>query len=77
MNNLLKDWNAGRIMRLLTGIGFGVYAIISKDSIFYWLAAPFLIQSILNFSLCGAAGCSSGTQESKTVYKFKKYKPEK
>ena len=76
MNNLLKDWSTGRIIRLLTGIGFGVYAIISKDNLFYALAGIFLLQGILNFSFCGA-GCASRGDRQKKVYEFKKYKPEK
>ncbi|MFZ1236067.1 MAG: hypothetical protein WAR39_03550 [Prevotella sp.] len=76
MNNLLKDWSTGRIIRLLTGIGFGVYAIISKDNLFYILAGLLLLQGILNFSFCGA-GCSSGGTQHRGVYEFKKYKPEK
>ena len=77
MNNLLKDWSTGRIIRLLAGIGFGVYAIISKDNLFYILAGLLLLQGILNISLCGAAGCASRGDRQKKVYEFKKYKPEK
>lgn len=58
MNNISKGWNAVRIIRVVAGIGFGVYAIISKDYIFLWLTGILFFQAIYNFSCCGTSGCS-------------------
>lgn len=76
MNSVFKNWYITRIIRLVAGIGIGIYAITSKDYIFLLLAGIFLFQAILNISCCGAAGCSTENQQ-KQVYKdiIKPYKP--
>lgn len=75
MNNALKNWDVIRIIRLVAGVGIGVYAISSKDYIFLLLAGMFLLQAILNISCCGSAGCATSNQQ-KQVYKdvIKPYK---
>lgn len=78
MNNLLKNWDMARIIRLVAGVGIGIYAIVSKDYIFLLLAGLFLFQALLNISCCGASGCStSDTASQKQVYKeqIKPYNP--
>ena len=80
MNNILKNWDTTRIIRLIAGVGFGTYAIISKDYVFFWLTGILIFQAIFNISCCGAGGCSSSnTKEPKEAYKgiIKTYKPEK
>jgi len=79
MNNILKNWGFVRIIRLLAGVGFGIYAVISSDYMFLWLTGMLVFQAIFNISCCGAGGCSSpNTTETKEVYKgiIKPYKPE-
>ncbi len=78
MNNILKNWDAIRIVKLIAGVGFGIYAITSKEYLFLWLAGLFLLQSLFNISCCGKGGCSSSkTKQTKEVYKgiIKTYKP--
>lgn len=78
MNNLLKNWDVARIIRLLAGIGLGIYAVVSKDYVFLLLAGVFLLQAVLNLSCCGMRGCSAGEVTSqKRVYKneIKTYNP--
>lgn len=79
MNALLKNWDFGRIFKLIAGIAAGVYAITSGEYVFLLLAALFLFQAIFNLSCCGAGGCSSGTNAPKQVYKdiIKPYKPDR
>lgn len=80
MNKLLNDWNIGRIIRLLAGIGIGIYAVISKDYMFLLLGGLFLLQGVLNMSCCGGGSClSSDSDNTKQVYKgeIKEYKPGK
>ena len=78
MNNLLKNWDVARIIRLVAGVGIGIYAIVSKDYMFLLLAGLFLFQALLNISCCGAGGCStSNTASQKQIYKeqIKPYNP--
>ncbi len=77
MNSLLKNWDAARIVRLVAGLGFGIYALVWSEYIFLILAALFLLQAAFNVSCCGAGGCSSGNDtKQQEVYKgqIKKYK---
>lgn len=70
MNNLLQNWDMARIIRLVAGVGIGIYAIVSKDYMFLLLAGLFLFQALLNISCCGASGCSTNDIASqKQVYK--------
>lgn len=75
MNNILRGWDAARIIRLVAGVGIAVYAIASKDYLFLWLAGLFLFQAVLNISCCGAGGCwASAPSQSKPKYDIKEYK---
>ena len=77
---MLRNWDLARIIKLVAGIGIGIYAITSKEYSFLFLAGFFFLQSILNVSCCGAGGCSSNANNSeKEVFKgeIKQYKPEK
>ncbi|NCC99625.1 MAG: hypothetical protein EOL95_08000 [Bacteroidia bacterium] len=57
-NNLLKNWNTVRIIRLILAIAIGVAAVVDKE---YWLLAfstLFLIQALLgNSCCCGGGSC--------------------
>jgi len=80
MNNMLRNWDFSRIIRLIAGIGISIYAINSKEYSFLFLGGFFLLQAVLNMSCCGAGGCSSNTDNGqKEVFKgeIKQYKPEK
>ena len=81
MNNILKNWGVARIIRVIVGIGFGIYAIISGDYTFLWLTGILIFQAVFNISCCGTGGCSSSssTTDTKEVYKgiIKPYKVEK
>lgn len=80
MNNLLKNWDSGRIIRLILSIGLSIYAITSKDYGFFFLAGLFLLQAVFNLSCCGSGGCaSSGTDHQGQVYKgeIEEYRPDK
>lgn len=68
MNNLLKNWDAARLIRLVLGIGITIYAIISKDYIFLILSALLLLQAIFNISCCSTGACSTSSN-TKQVYK--------
>ena len=78
MNNIFRNWDAMRIIRLIAGVGFGIYAIVSKEYMFFGLSVLLLLQSLLDISCCGKGGCSSSkTKQTKEVYKdiIKLYKP--
>ncbi len=81
MKELLKNWDFGRIFRLMVGLAAIIYALTSKEYVFLLLAALFLFQAIFNISCCCAdGGCSTTGQDyPKQVYKdiIKPYKPEK
>jgi hypothetical protein len=80
MNELLKNWDTARVIRLVAGVGVGVYALVSKDYLFLWLAGIFLFQALMNVSCCGAGGCAAGTRtEQKPVYgdQIETYHPKK
>jgi uncharacterized membrane protein HdeD (DUF308 family) len=78
MKNLLSNWDASRILRLVLGLGIGTYAVITAEYLLLILAGWLLLQGLLNISCCGTA-CSS--QDTKTgnqgLYKdqIKEYKP--
>ena len=70
MRKYLNNWDAVRIIRLLAGVGFGIYAVVSKEYLFLMLAGMFLLQSIFTVSCSGAGGCSTEPKKTKTqVYK--------
>jgi hypothetical protein len=70
MNNLLKNWDAARFVRLATGMGVGTYALVAKDYLWLWLAGILLLQAVLNLSCCGAGGCGAGNRTSqKPLYR--------
>lgn len=81
MNNILKNWGVARIIRVIAGIGSGIYAIMSREYIFLWLTGILIFQAAFNVSCCGAGGCSSPkapkTPDTKEAYKgvIKTYKP--
>jgi len=80
MNNIFRNWNIARIIRLLAGLGLSIYAFTSKEYAFLFLAGLFLLQAVLNMSCCGTGGCSSSNEnDQKQVYKqdIKQYKPNK
>jgi len=80
MNNILKNWDFARIIKLIAGIGISLYAITEKEYSFMFLAGFLFLQAILNISCCGAGGCSSSINNNqKEVFKgeIKQYKPEK
>lgn len=79
MNNLLKNRNTPRILRLAGGIGLGIYAVVSHEPLLWILAGFFLLQALLNVSCCGAEGCPAGSGTTgKKVYRneIKQYKPD-
>lgn len=78
MNSKLKNWDLPRVLRLFTAVGFGAYAILSRDYFFFLFTGLFLIQAIFNISCCGASGCSTNNNQ-KQVYKdvIESYKPGK
>jgi len=72
MNNLLKNWNVVRVIRLMIAVIIAIYSYVSKDYIFLWLAGFFFLQSILNLSCCacGTSSCSSeADNKKKGIYK--------
>lgn len=79
MENRLKNWGFARIIRLLSGIGIGIYTIYTAQYIYLVLAIVLLLQAAFNISCCGASGCGSdsGTKNYNTVYKgqIKNYNP--
>lgn len=78
MNSKLKKWDLPRVLRLFAAVGFGAYAILSRDYFFFLFTGLFLIQAIFNISCCGASGCSTNNNQ-KQVYKdvIESYKPGK
>lgn len=79
MNNYLKQWDASRIIRLVAGIGFAVYAFTEHEYLFLIIAGMFLLQAIFNISCCGAGCSTTEKQKTKRVYEgeIKAYKPNK
>ena len=46
MNNLLKNRNTPRILRLAGGIGLGIYAVAAHEPLLWILAGFFLLQAL-------------------------------
>lgn len=76
MKRLFYGWNTARLIRLLIGVGLGIYAFIEGDYLFLLLGGVFIMQSLLNVSCCGAAGCSAdkgGRREEAYKGQIKRY----
>lgn len=70
MFSFLNNWGFTRILRLVVAFGTAIYAYYANDSIFYWVAGLFFIQSFFNLSCCGLSGCSTTpSSDVKQVYK--------
>ncbi|MFV0396898.1 MAG: hypothetical protein ACK5JU_02620 [Bacteroidales bacterium] len=79
MIDFLRKWDIVRLIRLVAGVGFGIYAVVSKEYMFLFLAGLFLLQAIFNVGCCGCStpGCESESSSSRSLYKdvIKPYKP--
>lgn len=64
-DNILKNWNAWRIIRLILSIVFFVAGITNAD---YFLVAGgifILFQAVFNTGCCATGNCSDGSCEVK------------
>jgi len=56
--NVLRNWNFFRLLRLVIGIVIIVQAIIIKDAMFGVAGILFAAMSVFNVGCCGAGGCA-------------------
>jgi hypothetical protein len=78
MKNLLTNWDAARIIRLVLGLGIGIFAVAKAEYIFLAFAIWIFLQGLFNLSCCGT-GCNTPSEkhEKHDLFKdqIKKYKP--
>lgn len=68
IRNLMKGWDLGRIVRMLSGLllfGYGLYA---ADPFFVTFGVMFVLMALLNWSCCASCGCGTSSG-GKAVYK--------
>lgn len=68
MNGLLKNWDFVRILRLVSGAGFGIYGLYTQDYFLVTAGVLLTVMAALNWSCCSAAGCGTTTNK-KAAYK--------
>ena len=61
----IKNWDKNRKVRLVIGIVSLILGIATKDYIFYFIAAFFLLQAVLNFLPCGINNCTTNNKKEK------------
>jgi hypothetical protein len=70
LKKLLENWDAGRIIRMVIGIGISAHSVFSEEYLFLLLGVFLILQSILNWSCCCAGACGTGIDPSKhNLYK--------
>lgn len=78
MNELLRNWDILRLIRLLSGTGFAIYGFYSGDHFLATLGLLLAFMAVINWSCCQAGGCGT-SQKTKPLYKdmVKTYDPDK
>ncbi|HNE51324.1 MAG TPA: hypothetical protein PKM51_08910 [Chitinophagales bacterium] len=61
--NLLNNWNAVRIIRLVLSIIIIVQSVQIHDALFGGLGAFFMYQALSNTGCCGVNGCAPSTMK--------------
>jgi len=76
MRNLLRNWDAVRIIRLLIGLAIGVYSVVAGEYVFLILAGLLIVQALMNVSCCAGGSCAPAQRREEEVYRgqIKKYK---
>lgn len=79
MNELLRNWDIFRLIRLLSGAGFAIYGIYSGDQFLTTLGLLLAFMSVINRSCCCSGGGCGTSQKTKPIYKdmVKTYDPNK
>lgn len=79
MNELLRNWDIFRLIRLLSGAGFAIYGIYSGDQFLTTLGLLLAFMAVINRSCCCSAGGCGTSQKTKPIYKdmVKTYDPNK
>lgn len=79
MNELLRNWDIFRLIRLLSGAGFAIYGIYSGDHFLTTLGLLLAFMAVINQSCCCSGGGCGTSQKTKPMYKdiVKTYNPDK
>ncbi|MCF2593090.1 hypothetical protein I6E11_04615 [Bacteroides caecigallinarum] len=79
MNELLRNWDILRLIRLLSGAGFAIYGIYSGDQFLTTLGLLLAFMAVINWSCCCSGGECGTSQKTKSIYKdmVKTYDPNK
>lgn len=65
MDNLYKNWNFVRLLRLAMGIFLVVEAVQSRMWMLVAVGAVFVVMPLLNVGCCAAGNCSVPSRDSK------------
>lgn len=66
MDNLFKNWNFVRLLRLAMGVFLGVEAFQSGMWILVAVGAVFVVMPLLNIGCCAIGNCSVPKRNSKS-----------
>ena len=69
MNELLRNWDILRLIRLLSGAGFAIYGIYSGDQFLTTLGLLLAFMAVINWSCCCSGGECGTSQKTKPIYK--------
>ncbi len=67
LNNIVKNWNLVRVLRLVMGIFLVIEAIKSGMWILVAVGAVFVVMPLLNTGCCATGNCSVPTRNSKNT----------
>lgn len=62
MRQLLTNWNAMRVLRLLLGVIIIVQGVSNREALYFVLGGLLVLMALAGAGCCGATGCAVDTR---------------